>query len=373
MKAIRCPAGPPKAVKLKIKTCFRKLKLDDLNYDLVKVKFAITIIMAFIQISCNVGLKQNILYNYDIQNEISYDRLNNWAAHPQKIDYSDSVSAVFEGNVNLDLCDIFYLHPTSFTDKKWKHISNASLLDTITNKKTDESGILYQASVFNEVGRIYAPRYRQAHIERYYDTTVIQKKAFDFAYEDVKSSFTKYLEKWNEGRNIIIIGHSQGTTHALRLIKEMVDGHEIANRIVYVYLIGMPVLKNEFSVLEPCTNDSTNFCFVSWRTYRNGYEGKYTNRYDTTIQVNNPVDINAKQGWTGLHKKKRSILWNYNVGYKKTHDTRIMGDMLWITRPKFKGGLLGIFMKNYHAGDINLFYEDIRDDIKKRLVQIAMN
>jgi hypothetical protein len=70
MKAIRCPAGPPKAVKLKIKTCFRKFKLDDLNYYLVKVKFAFTIIMAFIQISCNVGLKQNILYNYDIKDQI---------------------------------------------------------------------------------------------------------------------------------------------------------------------------------------------------------------------------------------------------------------------------------------------------------------
>ena len=48
-------------------------------------------------------------------------------------------------------------------------------------------------------------------------------KAFDFAYEDIKKSFEYYLQHYNNGRPIIIASHSQGTTHALRLLKEFFE------------------------------------------------------------------------------------------------------------------------------------------------------
>lgn len=326
-------------------------------------------LVSFSHLSCKLTSKPNIVYNYNIDKNIDYNDLTKWAAHPQIKDNSDSISSVFGGSINLDLCDIFYLHPTSFTDSKLDMIPNASLEDSITNNKTDATAILYQASVFNEVGRIYAPRYRQAHIQKYFDSGDVQKSAFDMAYADIKKAFSTYLDKWNEGRPIVIAAHSQGTTHALRLIHELIDNHELSNRIVFAYLLGMPVRKREFISIKPCNNDTNNYCFVSWRTYRKGYKGTYEDKLDTMIAVTNPVDIYAASRWSGIEKKKRAILWNYNVGQEKTHDTRVMGNMLWITRPRFKGGLLGLLMKNYHAGDINLFYEDIRTDIKQRIVR----
>ena len=41
------------------------------------------------------------------------------------------------------------------------------LNDQSLNAKTDYSTILYQASAFNEY-RVFAPRYRQAHLRSYY-------------------------------------------------------------------------------------------------------------------------------------------------------------------------------------------------------------
>ncbi|MFN7279066.1 MAG: DUF3089 domain-containing protein [bacterium] len=328
-------------------------------------QFAMIIIIA--TTSCGTHTKMPIAYPYNVSIVPNYDDPQNWAALPFLKDNADSISAAFEGDVNEDMCDVFFLYPTSFTEERFRSVSNSAIDDTVINSKTDNSSILYQASVFNGVGRIYAPRYRQAHIYRYYDKGPNQLPAFELAYQDVKRSFLKYLRDWNNGRPIVIAAHSQGTTHAVRLVKEMMDGHELGNKIIYMYLIGMPVKKREFKEIRPCESDSSNNCFYSWRTFRKGYTNDYTNINETSIHVTNPVDINNSSGWTGPSLKREAILWKFNVAYKNAHSTRVMGDMLWISRPRFKGGIVGVFIKNYHAGDINLFYGDIRNDIRKRL------
>ncbi|MEL4881666.1 DUF3089 domain-containing protein, partial [Shewanella algae] len=83
-----------------------------------------------------------------------------------------------------------------------------------------EGTILFQASIFNAAGRVFAPYYRQAHISSYYPISqldsIAAKASFDLAYSDIKKAFENFLQLWNEGRPIIIASHSQGTTHAKR-------------------------------------------------------------------------------------------------------------------------------------------------------------
>jgi len=366
--ANKCPCGPPKADMVMSKMFFRKVVLaNSFNWKVTVFVFSAMIIIIG-TISCRSTSKLSKEYPFKADKKPDYEDLKNWAAHPYLHDRSDSLSEAFGEDLNEDLCDVFFLHPTSFTDKDYKHVWNASLADHALNEKTDNSSILYQASVFNGIGRIYAPRYRQAHIHRYYDNGPSQIPAFELAYQDVKSAFLQYMLNWNHGRPIIIAAHSQGTTHAVRLVKELIDRHDISNNVKYMYLLGMPVRKKEFTEVIPCRDDTSSNCFFSWRTFRKGYSNEYTNEQENSIQVTNPVDIKNNIGWVKKGLKKEAILWNYNIAYASTHDTKVQGDMLWITRPHFKGGLLGIFMKNYHAGDFNLFYGDIRRDIKKRLI-----
>ena len=344
-------------------------------FDIVLVSECVTIscmamIIVLVLTGCGLNSKVERKYPYGPVDFINYDDLSNWASHPLIKDMSDSLSQTYDGEINEDLCDVFFLYPTSFTKTEWRHVSNASLLDDEINLKTDKTSILYQASIFNGIGRIYAPRYRQAHINRYYDNGPTQKPAFELAYQDVKRAFEKYLRDWNDERPIIIAAHSQGTTHAIRLVKEMVDRHALGNRIIYMYLLGMPVKKAEFQEIQMCKDDSSGYCLFSWRTYRKEYEDNYTSKSRNSIAVTNPVNINDTTSWSKRSMKKEAILWKYNIAYEKTHDTRIMGDMLWITQPRFKGGIVGLFLKNYHAGDFNLFYGDIRSDIKRRLTFI---
>ena len=58
----------------------------------------------------------------------------------------------------------------------------------------------------------------------------------------------------NTGRRrpIIIASHSQGTTHAARLLKEFFDGKDLQYDLVAAYLVGMPVPKDYFKNIKVC-------------------------------------------------------------------------------------------------------------------------
>jgi len=48
-------------------------------------------------------------------------------------------------------------------------------------------------------------------------------KAFDLAYEDIKTAFEFYLKNHSHGRPIIIASHCQGTLYPGRLLKEFFE------------------------------------------------------------------------------------------------------------------------------------------------------
>ena len=176
---------------------------------------------------------------------VDYEKLENWAAHPQKEDPSDLIPADIEGQHQTPMpVDIFFIHPTIYIGKRGEKNWNAAIKDEKLNNRVDESTIHYQASIFNQTGRIFAPRYRQAHLHSFYTKdTSSAKKALDFAYLDVKQAFNHYWNNHNQGRPLIIASHSQGAYHASRLLKEYFDGTTDQNKLIAAYLVGFPINK----------------------------------------------------------------------------------------------------------------------------------
>lgn len=302
-----------------------------------------------------------------------YSKLNYWAAHPGKHDPSDTVPKPLLGeNLEKD-ADVFYLHPTTLTGIRKNGNDNAEIDDAYINHKTDYTAIMYQASVFNERGRVYAPRYRQAHIGMYNEKDSASKyNAFNIAYEDVKNAFTYYLENENNGRPIIIASHSQGTTHATRLLKEFFDGKPLSKQLVCAYLIGMGVRKNEYKQIPICTDSTSTGCFVSWRTYRKDHSDNWANRLDSSIAVVNPITWKTTTDIADKKLQQGAVLYNLNKIYKKTQSAQVEGSALWVSHPRFPGSFL-YRKKNYHAGDINLFYIDVRKDATRRIGYFLRN
>jgi hypothetical protein len=312
---------------------------------------------------------QQLINSSDIKNEneiIDYSNLKNWAAHPWKEDPSDSLPALLKKDYYKDsLVDVFFIHPTSYTDKSFT-TWNASIDDENLNKKTDESSILYQASVFNESNRVFAPRYRQAHYKSFSLDRETAKPYFDKAYDDIKNAFMFYLEKYNNGRPIIIASHSQGTLHAGRLLKEFFEGKNLQNKLVCAYLIGMPVPENYFTEIYPCKDSSATGCFVSWRTFKSGYTPDYVNKESFKSIVTNPLSWTVDDNFVSKDFNIGGVLKNFNNVVPKVVDAQIKGNILWSCKPDIFGKIF-FRQKNFHIGDINLFYLNIRNNVRHRI------
>ena len=296
-----------------------------------------------------------------------YIDLQYWAAHPWKWDPSDSVSKPLRNEPKDSTTDVFFLYPTSYTMKSKLKKQNADIDDYYINAKTDYSSILYQASVFNNQCRVFAPRYRQAHITNFFSKDKEKAaKAFDLAYEDIKTAFEYYLKTWNNGRPIIIASHSQGSLMAEKLLKEFFEGKPLKNKLVVAYIAGWPVPKEYFTSLKMCTDSLQTGCICSWRTVRKGFVPHYLKHENGNSLVTNPLNWTTGNDYASKQMNKGSVLTKFNKVYKGVTDAQISNGLLNIKKPKFPWGFL-YFTRNYHVGDINLFYLNIRDNVRQRI------
>lgn len=298
-----------------------------------------------------------------------YDNLFYWAAHPAKHDPSDSVPEPLRNRRIDTLVDVFFLHPTTFTAGKLAGVMwNASVNDAEINAKTDYTTILYQASVFNQHARVFAPRYRQAHIHAFFTTdTAAALEAFDTAYADIRKAFRHYLTVYNQGRPFIIAAHSQGTLHAARLLREYVEPDSaLLSRLVCAYLIGLPVRPDAFERLQPCADSAATGCYLSWRTFRKNYLPSYVQNERVQAVVTNPLTWQTDTLAAPAVLHKGAVLFNFNKVLPQPHGAVARKGVLWIEKPRFPWSWLSS-RKNYHPGDINLFYINIRDNLDLRL------
>jgi len=313
-----------------------------------------------------VGYAQNTLFHHPEPTTIDYGNLENWAAHPNKRDNADRIPAT-DGLAPKNLkADVFFIHPTIYT-KKGKDLPwNPSLNDSVLNNQVDNSTILFQASAFNAAGRVFAPRYRQAHLSAYSTTdTLAAKKALAFAYEDVKNAFEYYLKYYNNGRPIVIASHSQGTTHAGPLIKTYFDGTSLQQQLVVAYLIGIPVPKNYFKTIWPCEDENGLNCTISWRTFKRDFVPDDRPLGDS-ILVTNPLSWRIDTTYVSKKQNKGAVIRDFGKVLKQRVDAQAHNGILWASKPRFPWSFL-LRRKNYHIADINFYYMDIRENARHRV------
>jgi hypothetical protein len=329
----------------------------------------LTLLLAFIVLifSCSdkyKAFKSNYAFKSTDGSPV-YSDLKYWAAHPWKQDPSDSIPASLRHELRDSSADVFFLHPTTYT-KRIKS-NNATIDDDYLNAKTDYSTILYQASVFNQQSRVFSPRYRQASLKVFFaDDEAMKEQAFAIAYSDIKKAFEYYLRHWNNERPIIIAGHSQGGKFAERLLKDFFESNPLYDKLIVAYIAGWPVPKEYFTSLKICTDSLQTGCVCSWRTLRNGYVPSYLKYEKGNSFVTNPLTWNTDDQYVSRKFNKGSVLFKFNKLYKHTAGGKISNGFLYVRRPRFPGSFL-YFTKNYHVGDINLFYMNIRENLQQRI------
>lgn len=291
-----------------------------------------------------------------------YSLESSWSALPFKKDVADVLPKDEQWiSDSLKEVDVFYVHPTVYQKGP---LWNASLDMGSINRKVDKYPVKLQASVFNASCRVYAPRYRQAVVKVFYNDTEDGEKALDFAYQDVKRAFNYFLEHHSNGRPFIIAGHSQGTHHTRRLLRELIDTTELRDRMVAAYVIGFSVNDSMYEDLKLCSSPTETGCYVSWMSFSKGYQP--TGNWFRSTQSVNPLTWTADTGLVVIEDYASTVVFNPKKIRVRKMEVQIKdlgGKVLSVDTkaPWFR------LMKNLHIADYGLFYMDIRQNVKDRI------
>jgi hypothetical protein len=292
-----------------------------------------------------------------------------------------------EGSIAQEVDDapdfaVFFIHPTSYLEKSnW----NAPLDD----EKSQKFANLYargMASPFNAASEIWAPKYRQATFGAFLTDAPEAQKAIDAAYADVKQAYEFFLASADKDAPIVLVGHSQGALHLLRLLREEVSGSEAEARIAAIYAVGWPIsVEHDLPALgfPACAAPGQSGCILTWSSFAEpadpsalmetyaastGFDGKP--RGDSMILCTNPL-TGTVNGKAAADRNLGTLVpeADYSTGELIAGSVPARCDergLLLIGDPPEVGNAV-LPGNNYHVYDIPLFWKNVQQDVIARV------
>uniref|UniRef100_A0A7S3BYH7 DUF3089 domain-containing protein n=1 Tax=Haptolina ericina TaxID=156174 RepID=A0A7S3BYH7_9EUKA len=129
------------------------------------------------------------------------------------------------------VADCFFVHGTIRESSGHPNIDSRLLMSPQT--RTYQTNMI---SAFSHVARCFAPFYRMVTFAE--DRPGGQEARWSMAFEDVAAAFSHFLEHWAAQRPLLLVGHSQGGVHVMRLLKCFFDGDNIAAMRLRARLVG---------------------------------------------------------------------------------------------------------------------------------------
>lgn len=206
--------------------------------------------------------------------------------------------------------DCFYVYPT---------VSAQNTPNTNLDKDPEvKRVVVQQARMFSRVCDVYAPMYRQ-------DTSPgVYTERTEVAYQSALSAWKDYLANYNDGRGVILVGHSQGSATLARLVDEEIDPKPaIRKRLVGAILPGanIHVPKNGlvggmFANIPACSEVGEYGCLVAYSMFNGtpannppfgdvgsgywAYDMPRPARKQYEVVCTNPVELSGEQYLTPL-------------------------------------------------------------------------
>jgi hypothetical protein len=282
--------------------------------------------------------------------------------------------------------DVFFVMPTAFEGgADW----NAPIADVASDRFFRRVIAPNYAGPFYRIGRIFAPRYRQASLYTLMTLREDAREARRFAYGDVLAAFRAFRDRRNGGRPFILVGVEQGGTLAARLLAdEIAPDPALRSRLVAAYLVST-VVPAQKTPIPPCASRRQAGCLAAWVSALEGDlpraqaikerslvwdgDGQLTNLNGQTPLCFNPVlgaetdapaparaHLGAANA-TGLEWGARPAFLARKIRVRCEHG------ILRISRPKSQSlRPSGDWADRHKVPNFNLFYADLEADVKAR-------
>ena len=168
--------------------------------------------------------------------------------------------------------DCFYVYPTVSTD--------ATPNSDMSQDPAEKNVVLQQFARFTSKCRAFAPMYRQitlrglqAALGSNADPLSLFSKGVQ--YDDVRDAWLYYLKNDNQGRGVVLIGHSQGAYILQALIANEIDGKPVQKQLVGAYILGATFLTpkdkdvgGQFKQIPLCRKRGQIGCVVNYSAFR---------------------------------------------------------------------------------------------------------
>jgi hypothetical protein len=272
-----------------------------------------------------------------------YSKPVTWLCRPGRQDFcvTDLSNTIITANGKLSRenwtadpnppIDCFYVYPTVSTYPA----GNSDMVPGPEEKRV----VQVQFARFASVCRLYAPMYRQLTLTALRAAATGNPIPADraLAYNDVLDAWNYYLEHDNQGRGVILIGHSQGSGVLMHLIKDEIDGKPIQSRIVSAMLIGMNVpvpqgkdVGGAFEKMPLCRSATQTGCVISYVSFRSNVPPPANSRFGRVqgegmvAACTNPAALAGGSGELHAYLNARGGIVELGLGEPKP----------WVTPPQ---------------------------------------
>lgn len=213
---------------------------------------------------------------------VDYADKESWLCRPDHLNACDTnlnaTIVAADGSLTLEpykahrspLVDCFYVYPT---------VSNDLTGNSDITAGPEEIGVIHaQFARFGSVCRTFAPLYRQVTLTalraRFSGNPMKADRALGC--NDVVDAWNYYLANDNNGRGVVLIGHSQGSGMLTRLIADLIDGKPVQSQILSAMLIGtsgvvVPEGKDvggTFKHMSVCREKTDTQCIITYASFR---------------------------------------------------------------------------------------------------------
>ena len=286
--------------------------------------------------------------------------------------------------------DVFFISPTTFDGG---HDWNGPIGDPKAEKVFRRVMAPNYAGPFVEVGRLFAPRYRQASLYSLLTLREDARAARAFAYGDVERAFRDYVARYNQGRPIVIVAVEQGGVLAERLLAEVVAlDPGLRKRLSVAYLIETAA-PADYPPIPPCRRRGEPGCLAAWisvpedqyqragilldRALVWGPGEELVNLAQRPALCFNPIlgtltDAPAPARLNLGAANATGLEWGARPGFlARQVSARCQGGVLHVSRPKSASlQLQGSWADRRRVPGFNLFYADLEADAKARVAEL---